>query len=86
MGLDVEILVNNAGFGDSGDFHKTDRERNLRMIELNCAALTDLQGRYLPPMVERGPGRRDQHRLHRSLPADSRQTPSTPPRRRSCSR
>ena len=56
MGLDVEILVNNAGFGDSGDFHKTDRERNLRMIELNCAALTDLQGRYLPPMVERGRG------------------------------
>ena len=56
LGLDVEILVNNAGFGDSGDFHKTDRERNLRMIELNCAALTDLQGRYLPPMVERGRG------------------------------
>ena len=55
-GLDVEILVNNAGFGDSGDFHKTDRERNLRMIELNCGALTDLQGRYLPPMVERGSG------------------------------
>ena len=55
-GLDVEILVNNAGFGDFGDFHKTDRERNVRMIELNCTALTDLQGRYLPPMVERGRG------------------------------
>jgi uncharacterized protein len=55
-GLEVSILVNNAGFGDSGDFHKTDRERNLRMIELNCGALTDLQGRYLPPMVERGSG------------------------------
>jgi short-subunit dehydrogenase len=55
-GLSVDILVNNAGFGDSGDFHKTDRERNLRMIELNCVALTDLQGRYLPPMVERGEG------------------------------
>lgn len=55
-GLDVEILVNNAGFGDFGDFHKTDRERNVRMIELNCGALTDLQGRYLPEMVERGRG------------------------------
>ncbi len=55
-GLDVEILVNNAGFGDAGNFHKTDRERNLRMIELNCAALADLQGRYLPPMIERGRG------------------------------
>lgn len=55
-GLEVEILVNNAGFGDSGDFVDTDRERNLRMIELNCAALTDLQSRYLPGMVERGRG------------------------------
>jgi uncharacterized protein len=55
-GLDVEILVNNAGIGDAGDFHETDRERNLRMIELNCGALTDLQGRYLPSMVERGRG------------------------------
>ena len=55
-GLEVSILVNNAGFGDSGDFHKTDRERNLRMIELNCGALTDLQGRYLPSMVERASG------------------------------
>lgn len=54
--LEVGVLVNNAGFGDAGDFHNTDRERNLRMIELNCAALTDLQGRYLPPMVERGEG------------------------------
>jgi len=55
-GVEVEILVNNAGFGDSGDFVDTDRERNNRMIELNCKALTDLQGRYLPPMVERGRG------------------------------
>lgn len=55
-GLEVEILVNNAGFGDSGDFVTTDRERNNRMIDLNCKALTDLQGRYLPGMVERGRG------------------------------
>jgi short-subunit dehydrogenase len=55
-GLEVEVLVNNAGFGDSGDFADTDRERNLRMIELNCGALTDLQGRYLPGMVERDRG------------------------------
>lgn len=56
VGLEVEVLVNNAGFGDTGDFHETDRLRNLRMIELNCGALTDLQGRYLPAMVERGRG------------------------------
>ena len=55
-GLDVEILVNNAGLGDAGDFHEADPERSLGMVELNCAALTDLQARYLPAMVERGRG------------------------------
>jgi short-subunit dehydrogenase len=51
LGLEVEILVNNAGFGGSGD-----RERELAMVELNCVALLDLQARYLPAMVERGRG------------------------------
>jgi len=55
-GLEIGILVNNAGFGDAGDFHDRDRGRFLRMVELNCAALTDLQARYLPAMVKRGEG------------------------------
>jgi short-subunit dehydrogenase len=50
-GLNVEILVNNAGFGGSGD-----RERLVAMVELNCVALLDLQERCLPGMVERGRG------------------------------
>jgi short-subunit dehydrogenase len=50
-GLQVEILVNNAGFGGTGD-----RERLVAMVELNCVALMDLQERYLRPMVERGRG------------------------------
>jgi uncharacterized protein len=49
--LEVEILVNNAGFGGTGD-----RERELAMVELNCVALLDFQARYLPAMVERGRG------------------------------
>ena len=56
LGLTVEILVNNAGFGDSADFVAADRERMVEMVRLNCEALLDLQGRYLPPMVERGRG------------------------------
>jgi uncharacterized protein len=56
LGLDVEILVNNAGFGHSGDFVRRDRERLLSMIRVNCEALVDLQSRYLPAMVERGRG------------------------------
>ncbi|MGH2925715.1 MAG: SDR family NAD(P)-dependent oxidoreductase [Solirubrobacterales bacterium] len=50
-GLEVEILVNNAGFGGSGD-----REREVAMVELNCVAVLDLQSRYLPAMVEKGRG------------------------------
>src|SRR5215208_1583293 len=56
LGLGVEILVNNAGFGGGEDFAHTDRERLVSMVELNCLALLDLQAVYLPKMVERGRG------------------------------
>lgn len=56
LGLEVEILVNNAGFGGGEDFVDTDRELLTSMVELNCVALLDLQGVYLPRMVERGRG------------------------------
>src|SRR3954454_10662076 len=56
LGLDVEILVNNAGFGGSGGFASSDRHRLISMVELNCVALLDLQARYLPAMVRRGRG------------------------------
>src|SRR5215216_765377 len=56
IGVTVEILVNNAGFGGGEDFAGTDRERLVSMVELNCVALLDLQAVYLPQMVERGRG------------------------------
>ena len=56
LGLDVEILVNNAGFGGGEDFIGTDRERLVSMAEVNCVALLDLQAAFLPRMVERGRG------------------------------
>ena len=56
LGLDVEILVNNAGFGDRGQLRDPDRERLIAMLRVNCEALLDLQARYLPAMVERGRG------------------------------
>jgi short-subunit dehydrogenase len=54
--LEVDVLVNNAGFGQSGDFVAADRERQVSMVALNCEAVVDLTGRYLPAMVERGAG------------------------------
>jgi short-subunit dehydrogenase len=56
LGLDVEILVNNAGFGSGKDFAEEERDVLLGMVRLNCEALMDLQSRYLPGMMRRGRG------------------------------
>jgi uncharacterized protein len=56
LGLAVEVLVNNAGFGGSGTLVDSTRESLLAMLRVNCEALLDLQARYLPAMVERGRG------------------------------
>ena len=56
LGLSVEILVNNAGVGSYGSFSSLSREAELAMVRLNVEAVTDLQARYLPAMVERGRG------------------------------
>lgn len=56
LGMDVEVLVNNAGFGGTGKVHRADRKRMLQMVSLNCEALLDLQARYSPAMADRGRG------------------------------
>ena len=56
LGLDVSILVNNAGFGGFGTAHDFGVERQTQMIRLNCETLTYLQAIYTKPMVERGAG------------------------------
>lgn len=56
LGLQVDALVNNAGFGGGGELADADRDYVLRMVRLNCEALLDLQCRYLPGMIERGAG------------------------------
>ena len=55
-GLDVELLVNNAGVGHTGRFHEESPERILEMIDLNARALVDLTRCFLPAMVERRRG------------------------------
>ena len=54
-GLDVGILVNNAGFTTVGDVHENP-DRQLGMVRVNIEALVDLTTRWLPGMVERGSG------------------------------
>ncbi|MGC4113640.1 MAG: SDR family oxidoreductase [Myxococcales bacterium] len=57
QGLKPDVLVNNAGFGQSGEFAKADLARLLEMIQLNVVSLTALTGRLLPGMIERKRGR-----------------------------
>jgi short-subunit dehydrogenase len=56
-GIDVDILINNAGLGLYGPFLETALSHELAMIQLNVVALTALTKRALPPMVARGRGR-----------------------------
>ena len=51
--IDVDYLVNNAGFGDFGVFADCKWERQLEMIHLNIAALAYLTRLFLPEMMER---------------------------------
>lgn len=57
MGITVDILINNAGFGVFGLFHETDPERTGEMIRLNITALTELTWHYLQDMTARNSGR-----------------------------
>ena len=52
----IDLVVNNAGFGTSGDFHELAVERLESEIELNVSALTTLSHAALATMVPRGRG------------------------------
>lgn len=53
---DVHLLVNNAGFGDTGSFEKTSLEKDTMMINTNIVALHTLMKLYLGEMKKRNSG------------------------------
>jgi short-subunit dehydrogenase len=55
-GLQVEILVNNAGFGIYGPFGSAPLDREFEQLMVLIGAPVDLTGRLLPGMLERGRG------------------------------
>lgn len=55
--INVDFLVNNAGFGLNGSFHELDAQRQLAMIHLNIGALTALTRAVVPGMALRRFGR-----------------------------
>ncbi len=55
-GIEVDLLVNNAGVGHTGHFREQPPERLLGMIDLNVRSVVALTRRFLPAMVERRQG------------------------------
>ncbi len=55
--VEVEVLINNAGFGTLGRFSETPLERQLDILRLNVLALTELTHLFLPPMLATRRGR-----------------------------
>ena len=53
----VDILINNAGFGDCGNFTKTSLEKDIRMIKTNIIAYHILTKLYLTDMKEKNSGK-----------------------------
>jgi short-subunit dehydrogenase len=49
--LEVDLLINNAGLGDSGPFAKSDPDRNKEMTVVNVATLTLVTRHLLPQMI-----------------------------------
>lgn len=52
----IDILINNAGFGACGEFTETDLEKELAMIKTNITAYHILTKLFLKDMVERNSG------------------------------
>src|SRR5262249_6788145 len=54
--IDVDLLINNAGLGDSGPFAASDPIRNEQMALVNIVALTTLTRQLLPQMIAKRRG------------------------------
>jgi uncharacterized protein len=54
--IDIDLLINNAGLGDSGDFATSDPIRNQQMTLVNIVALTALTRHLVPGMIARRRG------------------------------
>src|ERR1700732_327027 len=48
--INVDVLINNAGFGAYGEFATVETQRLLDMVQVNCSAVVHLTRLYLPDM------------------------------------
>lgn len=55
--LEVNVLINNAGFGDSGKFAECNWQKQYEMVQVDITALMQLTFCFLPGMIERKHGK-----------------------------
>jgi len=56
LGIEVDLLVNNAGFGTYGRVWEIEEGRDAELVRLNCEAVVVLTRSFLPPMPRRRRG------------------------------
>ena len=57
LGLNIDTLINNAGFGGHGNFHDRDLEADQQMMQVNMVTLTNLTHYYMQGMIARKQGK-----------------------------
>ncbi|HEY9771799.1 MAG TPA: SDR family oxidoreductase [Coleofasciculaceae cyanobacterium] len=55
-GLSIDLLINNAGFGDYGAFSDRSLSKQMNMVQLNIATVVEMTGLFLPLMQQRSSG------------------------------
>ena len=55
-GIEIDLLINNAGFGQYGELPSVETQRLLDMVQVNCHAVVHLTRLYLPEMIARRRG------------------------------
>ncbi len=50
--IHIDVLINNAGFNESGLFHETSLQKELQLLQVHIASTTHLTKLFLPPMME----------------------------------
>jgi short-subunit dehydrogenase len=56
LGMEIDLLINNAGFGTHDRFWEIPEGRDAEMVRLNCEAVIVLTRAFLPAMIDRGRG------------------------------
>lgn len=57
LGIEIDYLINNAGFGNCKKFHEYDIEKDTQMLSVNIISVVELTKLFLPEFIKRGHGK-----------------------------